>query len=284
MKKENFLEELEEHLIGISKEDKKEIMQDYEDHFKVGKKEKRTEQEISKSLGNPKQIAREARKELSRETGRDELKSEAIETWVATKKFTKHVFKELKVKTKIFIREEKERKRKGKFSNELWIILGLILLSIVFQCGFLFLLAVLVAIYSAYKYFNKETKDPKNSTKKNASYKSAKKNTFKLIVSLAFNLLLVIWVWISILACLASLFISSIAIIASGALVLAFSVFSLVKYSDSTTRDVLLSALFAGFGITILGGLFVELFEKLTGLFFKLTKKYIDLNMRFIRK
>lgn len=64
MNKKQFMNELKKNLKGLSKEDVKEIIEDYEEHFDVGKKKKRKESEIAKSLGNPKQIAKQAKAEL----------------------------------------------------------------------------------------------------------------------------------------------------------------------------------------------------------------------------
>lgn len=62
--KKKFMEELKKNLKGLSKEDRDEIIEDYEAHFLIGKKKKRKELEIAKSLGNPKQIAKQAKMEL----------------------------------------------------------------------------------------------------------------------------------------------------------------------------------------------------------------------------
>jgi len=62
--KKKFMEELKKNLKGLSKEDKEEIIEDYEAHFLIGKKKKRKESEIAKSLGDPKQIAKQAKVEL----------------------------------------------------------------------------------------------------------------------------------------------------------------------------------------------------------------------------
>ena len=62
--KKKFMEELKKNLKGLSKEDIDEILEDYESHFLVGKKRKRKESEIAKSLGDPKQIAKQAKIEL----------------------------------------------------------------------------------------------------------------------------------------------------------------------------------------------------------------------------
>ena len=64
MNKKQFMQELKKNLKGLSKEDKEEILEDYEAHFTIGKKKKRKESEIAKSLGNPKQIAKQAKLEL----------------------------------------------------------------------------------------------------------------------------------------------------------------------------------------------------------------------------
>lgn len=64
MNKKQFISEFEKNLKGVSKEDKKEIISDYEEHFAIGKKKKRKESEIAKSLGNPKQLAKQAKMEL----------------------------------------------------------------------------------------------------------------------------------------------------------------------------------------------------------------------------
>lgn len=62
--KKKFMDELKRNLKGLSKEDREEIIEDYEEHFEIGKKKKRKENEIAKSLGNPKQIAKQAKVEL----------------------------------------------------------------------------------------------------------------------------------------------------------------------------------------------------------------------------
>jgi len=64
MNKKEFLKELKDHLKGLSEEDIKEILEDYGEHFRVGKNKKRKESEIAKSLGDPVEIARDAKKEL----------------------------------------------------------------------------------------------------------------------------------------------------------------------------------------------------------------------------
>ncbi|MFP3510309.1 DUF1700 domain-containing protein [Peribacillus sp. SIMBA_075] len=59
MNKEQFLKQLNESLIGLSLEEQEDILQDYEEYFAIGMEKGKTEQEISTSLGNPKQISKE---------------------------------------------------------------------------------------------------------------------------------------------------------------------------------------------------------------------------------
>lgn len=267
MKKKEFLEELEEHLIGIPKEDKTEIMQDYEEHFKIGKKKKRTETEISKSLGNPKEIAREIRKELSKTTNKKELKSEAIETWVAIKKFTKHIFNECKDKTEILIHKTKKQIQKKQITQETWIALGILILTILFFPAILILAIILFLSYLIYDFFKKKDK-----------------SSLKIILVIIFNIFFFIWIWISALAGIMALFLSSIIIIILGALTISFAIFALIAHQNPLTKNIFFSAIFAGTGIIILGSLLTTLFQKLTKYFFKITKKYIELNTKFIKK
>lgn len=57
MRKEEFLSELERSLDKISKEERTEILYDYEEHFTIGKENGKTEEQICLELGNPKEIA-----------------------------------------------------------------------------------------------------------------------------------------------------------------------------------------------------------------------------------
>ena len=59
MNKERFMEQLEASLGRISKEERQDILQDYEEYFEIGMEQGKTEQEIAASLGSPKQIAKE---------------------------------------------------------------------------------------------------------------------------------------------------------------------------------------------------------------------------------
>lgn len=59
MNKLTFLEELQYYLRNLSAEDKEEIIQDFEEHFEMGRAEGKTDEEIVRSLGSPQQIAKE---------------------------------------------------------------------------------------------------------------------------------------------------------------------------------------------------------------------------------
>jgi len=58
MNKKEFMEKLDKALTDISKDEKKEAMRDYEEHFSIGSEKGRTEEEIAKSLGDPASLAK----------------------------------------------------------------------------------------------------------------------------------------------------------------------------------------------------------------------------------
>ena len=116
------------------------------------------------------------------------------------------------------------------------------------------------------------------------SKNSDEKSSSRLVISLIFNVLFFIWFWVYLLFMLLGLFIYSFAIIISGAAIFGFTIFALLSHNNPLTRSVLFSGLFAGLGILILGDLFMRLSKWVIKLFFKLTKQYVELNNRFIRK
>lgn len=59
MTKYQFMRILESSLEKLSEEERKDILQDFEEHFILGKEEGKTEEEIADSLGSPRQIAKE---------------------------------------------------------------------------------------------------------------------------------------------------------------------------------------------------------------------------------
>ena len=61
MNKKEFLDNLSKYLREIPREDEKDIISDFEEHFEMGKKEGRTEEELSKSLGEPRALANQLR-------------------------------------------------------------------------------------------------------------------------------------------------------------------------------------------------------------------------------
>ena len=280
MNKKEFFKELNEYLIGINKKEKKDILQDYEEHFKKGKKKKRTESQIVKSLGEPKQIAREIRAE-SANSEKTEIKSEAIETFVAAKKLSIHLFNEAKNKVDNLLQEKKD-------SNASTIIVGaLVIAAIIILLKNTFLFFLVIVIFGFYM-FSKDSKEKNISIKDNKSKKvtnEIKENSFpRLLISITFNLLFFIWFWISIFAVVLSFFIVSFSILLSSALIIAFMVFALIKHSSYIINDILYSGLFSGIGLVILSGLMMNLSNWCLKYFFIITKKYIELNSRFVRK
>ncbi|WP_285768746.1 DUF1700 domain-containing protein [Peribacillus sp. SI8-4] len=59
MNKEQFIKQLNDALTRLSLEERQDILQDYEEYFAIGMEQGKTDQEISASLGNPKQISKE---------------------------------------------------------------------------------------------------------------------------------------------------------------------------------------------------------------------------------
>ncbi|WDV47006.1 DUF1700 domain-containing protein [Clostridiaceae bacterium M8S5] len=59
MNKREFLNSLKYNLKGLSSEEVKDILFDYEEYFEVGANKGRSEVEIANSLGNPKQLAKQ---------------------------------------------------------------------------------------------------------------------------------------------------------------------------------------------------------------------------------
>ncbi len=59
MNKESYLKQLENSLSNLSTIERKDIIRDYEEHFLIGLESGKTEEEISRALGSPKQIAKE---------------------------------------------------------------------------------------------------------------------------------------------------------------------------------------------------------------------------------
>ena len=59
MTKKEFLESLRNQLKNIPKEEINEILQDYSDHITIGMENGRNEEELIKSLGDPKEIAKQ---------------------------------------------------------------------------------------------------------------------------------------------------------------------------------------------------------------------------------
>lgn len=63
MNKDEYLEKLKELLKDMPKDERKDILLDYEEHFMVGLEKGRTEEEISMALGNPETVAKQIKVE-----------------------------------------------------------------------------------------------------------------------------------------------------------------------------------------------------------------------------
>lgn len=106
----------------------------------------------------------------------------------------------------------------------------------------------------------------------------------KVILCILFNLFIFLQFWFSLFGVILGLFVTSLALLASSIVVIVFAIFSLISYNTELIKGILLSGLFAGFGVLIISGLLMKLFEWVAKLFFRFTKMYIKFNMRFIKK
>ena len=63
MNKEEYLKKLARLVKKIPKEDREDILSDYEEHFSIGMENGRSEKEISKALGDPETVAKQIKAE-----------------------------------------------------------------------------------------------------------------------------------------------------------------------------------------------------------------------------
>lgn len=59
MNKNDYLKELKKHLKHMNKEEKEDILNEYDTHFYSGQQEGKSESDVCKELGNPKLIGKE---------------------------------------------------------------------------------------------------------------------------------------------------------------------------------------------------------------------------------
>ncbi|MCK4260323.1 MAG: DUF1700 domain-containing protein [Halanaerobiales bacterium] len=63
MKKNDFLKELSQHLLGIPDDEIKDILYDFREYFNAGLQDGRSEEELTDSLGDPKALAKQVKTE-----------------------------------------------------------------------------------------------------------------------------------------------------------------------------------------------------------------------------
>lgn len=63
MNKDEYIEKLNRLIKKLPEEDKEDIISDYEEHFAIGMEKGRSEEEISKALGDPKTVAKQIKAE-----------------------------------------------------------------------------------------------------------------------------------------------------------------------------------------------------------------------------
>jgi uncharacterized membrane protein len=78
MKKEEFLSELRRALGGMREEEKKDIAADYEEHFRMGAASGKSEEEIARSLGNPRVLGKSYSIDAMLEEGKVERNASTV--------------------------------------------------------------------------------------------------------------------------------------------------------------------------------------------------------------
>lgn len=73
MTRNDFLNALYRELLYLSAKERQEIMQDYEEHFDAGLEQGKTQEEICRSLGDPKEIAQTYLQQSNEEPGTQPL-------------------------------------------------------------------------------------------------------------------------------------------------------------------------------------------------------------------
>lgn len=63
MNKEEYFEKLTKLLKEMPKDEREDILSDYEEHFRIGMENGRTEEELSRALGDPKTVAKQIKAE-----------------------------------------------------------------------------------------------------------------------------------------------------------------------------------------------------------------------------
>lgn len=155
MNKDQFMKELKEYLAFLKGEDVKDILEDYEEHFAVGKKKKRKESEIAKSLGSPKDIAKEVRANLRKNETILPFELFAVNFWVTAKDLTLQIFGYAKDWLKGAEKEVKEVAKSGnakRIANDLKLpIIGKTLLILFNVLVFIWIwIALLITLISFY--------------------------------------------------------------------------------------------------------------------------------------
>lgn len=73
MNKNEFLNQLDAALRGLTYQEKQEIMADYTEHFRAGAEQGKSEEEIAAALGNPRSIAKAYRADYMVEQARNKM-------------------------------------------------------------------------------------------------------------------------------------------------------------------------------------------------------------------
>lgn len=143
MNKEEFLDILKDYLKGhFSAYEIDDILRDYEEFFINGKLEGKSEEEVAKGLGSPKQVATELIREMKGSVGEENYAKENIDT---IKKSVLRVFNKTKSKSKEFLNSDAIVK--GNISSfTVKLIIVCLTLMLIFPIGTIIMTLILIGI------------------------------------------------------------------------------------------------------------------------------------------
>ncbi|GFZ30305.1 hypothetical protein CSC2_08310 [Clostridium zeae] len=85
MRKDEFMREMEVNLDKVSESERKEILYDYEEHFRIAKENGKADEEICMELGDPKEIANSYKDSFKDKNSLSEYRNESVKVMPISK-------------------------------------------------------------------------------------------------------------------------------------------------------------------------------------------------------
>jgi len=296
MKEKEFIQELEDNLFGIPKKDLEDLLGDYREHFRIGKKDKRNEEEIARSLGDPRDIARDIKRELN--LGRPNLIFALEES---AGRFARYSLESFKKYEKYY----EKNPRKAIFISLIYFaVLFLVIQLADVSLGLLFsfdLPEVFIGaaiLFVMYKFFenrwnlNGYLKGIKPMSKKKSHNLKSRVGGVKFIKArhlwaryvgvLMFNLFIMISLIVTVFALSLSGIVTGGALFFSGLAVLVASIVLVAAPGVLILETLLFSWIFLAFALIFSGTIITILFVRLTIWLLRLIEIYIKLNLKYL--